>query len=355
MIGPSTTLRANRIAFALVALLSVLPSSACDLCAIYRATNARGESSSGFLLTISQQFIHYGTLQKEGEEYHPTPSEPPFDDAYLDTSITHIVPAYNFSEQFGVSLNMPIIYRRFHRVQYDPYPLLDSNGNFVFNTDTDETGSIFGLGDISLIGRWTPLRISKMKYSFVGSLFAGIKFPTGDTDRLEREVDRERELREAYYPGIEHLHPKGGIHQHDLTLGSGSYDGVFGGALTVRYDRWFFGAQGQYYLRTTANWYRFGDEIIASGGPGVYLLSKKAFTLALQANAIYDTMARDVVFDVKSTETGWRSWYIGPLLSLTWGDHFSANAGVDIPLKIENNGLQTVPDYRFHGGLSWRF
>ena len=91
-----------------VALLCVLfgvSAQACDLCAIYRATNARGESSSGFLLTLSEQFVHYGTLQFEGERYQKNAI---LDQARLDTSLTHIVPAYNFSEQFGVSLNLEL-------------------------------------------------------------------------------------------------------------------------------------------------------------------------------------------------------------------------------------------------------
>ena len=28
---------------------------------------------------------------------------------------------------------------------------------------------------------------------------------------------------------------------------------------------------------------------------------------------------------------------------------------IDLPLRIANNGFQNVPDYRLHGGLSWRF
>src|SRR5439155_18541923 len=126
--------------------------------------------------------------------------------ARLDTSLTHVVPAYNFSEQFGISLNIPIIYRSFHRVQ------LGLSGT------EDEIGSLSGLGDISLIGRWTPLRIAEMKYSIVGSLFAGVKFPTGDTDRLDREVEPELAFQsDPANQGI-HAHALGGIHQHDLTL-----------------------------------------------------------------------------------------------------------------------------------------
>src|SRR4051794_29006599 len=98
MIGPSMTARANRIVLFLIPIVAAMTllksSNACDLCAIYRATNARGESSSGFLFTLSEQFMHQGTLQREGESYYKLP----YNLAFLDTSITHIVPGYNFSE-----------------------------------------------------------------------------------------------------------------------------------------------------------------------------------------------------------------------------------------------------------------
>src|SRR6266850_708770 len=282
------------------------PAPACELCAIYRATNARGESTSGLLLTLSEQFVHYGTLQREGEPYHAFPL---LAEARLDTSLTHIVPTYNFSEQFGVSLNLPIIYRSFHRVQ-----LIPGQGE-----PEDETGTIFGLGDASLIGRWTPLRISEMKYSIVGSIFGGVKFPTGDTDRLDREVNQELQLPPIFQQT--HAHATGGVHQHDLTLGSGSFDAIFGAAITLRWDRWFLSSQGQYYLRTEAHSYQFGDEIMISGGPGAYILLNKAATLTLQANASYDTMAADTILGQQSTETGFTAWYFGPQLNFTWHDH----------------------------------
>jgi hypothetical protein len=47
--------------------------------------------------------------------------------------------------------------------------------------------------------------------------------------------------------------------------------------------------------------------------------------------------------------------YLGPQLNLSIGEHFSLNAGVDIPIEIDNRGLQNVPDYRLHGGMSFRF
>jgi len=189
----------------------------------------------------------------------------------------------------------------------------------------------------------------------VGSLFAGVKFPTGDTDRLDQEVAPELAFQsDPANQGI-HAHAFGGIHQHDLTLGSGSYDGIFGAALTARYDRWFFNFQPQFYMRTRAHDYRFGNEVMISGGPGAYLVLNKSATLTLQLNAMYDTMEKDTIVHLKNNETGFTAWYMGPLVNFTWQDHFAANIGVDIPLRIMNNSYQTVPDYRIHGGLSWRF
>ena len=49
------------------------------------------------------------------------------------------------------------------------------------------------------------------------------------------------------------------------------------------------------------------------------------------------------------------TWSMGPSFIFSWGEHFSAQAGVDVPLRIRNNGVQNVPDYRVRGGLTWRF
>jgi hypothetical protein len=66
-------------------------------------------------------------------------------------------------------------------------------------------------------------------------------------------------------------------------------------------------------------------------------------------------MAHDRLLGQTSARTGSTGWYFGPQINLTLGEHFSANAGVDIPLQITANGFQNVPDYRIHGGFSWRF
>ena len=66
-------------------------------------------------------------------------------------------------------------------------------------------------------------------------------------------------------------------------------------------------------------------------------------------------MKRDRVLGLETPFTGMTSWYLGPAFTFTFGEHFSAQASVDVPLRIQNNGVQNVPDYRIRAGLTWRF
>jgi len=329
-----------------LALIPAWPARSCDLCSIYNADSLRTERSSGVVFSLSELFVPYRTEQLKGEE---VPSRNP---DYLDKSITHLVPTFNFGKTFGASLNVPIVYEDFKRKSV----VVGSNRRL--NIVTDE-GTEFGLGDAALIGRWTAFQRSEMEWSAAFNVLAGVKFPTGNTDPLHDEAVQVRRYNVLVGPG--HAHdalgiPVSGVHARDVSLGSGSFDGVFGTTLNLRYGRWFFNNQVQYYLRTEGeSTYQYGNELMISGGPGAYLVSADQWTLSLQVNAAYETMARDELFGKKSDHTGMTAWYIGPLLNLTWRERLSANIGVDVPLSISNNGFQNVPDYRIHGGVAWRF
>src|SRR5688572_9823899 len=104
------------IATIIAAFLTAL-SPACELCSIYSTENAsarRGEGSSGFIFTLSQQYVPFDTLQVEGEKASGAPF---FEAAYMNSAISHFVPTYNFSSRFGVSLNVPYVYRDFRRTE----------------------------------------------------------------------------------------------------------------------------------------------------------------------------------------------------------------------------------------------
>ena len=331
-------------AFLLFIALEAAP--ACELCAIYNASGANGGLNDGFTFTVAEQYVPYDTSQFNGQVVHlRNPS-------YVNSSITHLVPTYNFSSRFGVSLNVPLEYLSFKRTDL----LYSLSAPPVLFT---EQGTESGLGDMALVGRVALYQLTEMSHGVVVSVLGGVKFPTGNSSRLQEEVAQAELFQSFLPPGTPHdplSHSVSSVHQHNLALGSGSYDGVFGLTTSARWGRWYFNGQFQYYLRTEGeSGFQYGNELMISGGPGAYVLLGDAFTLSLQANAAYDTMARDQVLGQTSNETGMTAWYLGPLLALTWGSHFSANAGVDIPMSIANSGFQSVPSYRIHGGVSWRF
>jgi hypothetical protein len=313
---------------------------------VYSASDARGGANEGFLFTVAEQFVPFHTLQFDGREVTgPNPD-------FLDGSITHLVPGYNFSRRIGVSLNVPLVYHSFQRkdVRYS------LSGPPVFFT---ERGTELGLGDMSWIGRITVLDLSHMKYAIVVNVLGGVKFPTGDASRLRDEAQQTGIFDAFLPPGTPHDplgHSVSAVHQHDLALGSGSFDGIIGLTLSSRWERWFFNSQFQYYWRTEGeSSFQYGDELMLSGGPGRYLVLGERCTFSLQANVAYETTARDRLLGRTSDRTGMTAWYVGPQILVTLGDRLSALAGADLPVRIENNGLQAVADYRIHGSVALRF
>ena len=311
---------------------------ACELCAIYNADAAKEGGGRGFSLAIAEQYIPYGTVQLNGRELPPSI----LDQAFLDSSTTHVVPGWNFSDAFSLNLNLPIIHNDYKRFQLTGTGILR------------EAGHETGIGDLALIARWRVIQKQLGETTFSVNLLGGVKFPTGDPGWVKAEVDSTRALDAIY--GIGHQHSISGVHQSDLALGSGSYDGVMGLTANAQWKRLFCNAQFQYYLRTVGESdYRYGNEWMLSGGPGFFILLHPERSLSLQLLAAYDNAAPDTVLDRENLNSGMTAIYLGPQLQLALGSRFTANAGVDIPLRIENQGLQNVPNYRFHAGVSYRF
>ena len=191
---------------------------ACDLCAVYSAAESRGEIGKGLYAGVAEQFTHFGTLQEDG---HKVPNEA---NQWLDSSITQLLLGYNFNERVGVQFNLPLIHRSFSRPE-------------GFETDRDTES---GLGDSLLLGHLQVLRNESQDGTFTWNLLAGVKLPTGSSDRIAEELD------EVEVPGA----PESGIHGHDLALGSGSWDGLVGTSVYGRWQRAFATASVQYAIRS---------------------------------------------------------------------------------------------------------
>jgi len=305
------------------------PAMACDLCSIYSAMQARGEVNKGFTLGVAEQFTHYGALQEDG---HQVPNSL---NQHLDSSISQLFAGYNFTDRFGVQVNLPIIYRLFQRA--------DDTGGV-------ERGTESGVADVSLVANFLAYRQATKKFTFAWTVHGGIKFPTGSSDRLKEELD------ELTAPPPPPGAPDSGIHGHDLALGSGSVDGIVGTGLFARRHRSFFTANAQYTIRTKGDFdYRYANDLTWWGGPGVFLALNESYSVALQLNVSGESKGRDTFQGAKADDTGITSVFLGPQISVTWGERLSAEVGVDLPMSIDNTALQSVPDYRVRAAVNWRF
>jgi hypothetical protein len=306
--------------FAMKILISVVlagactqPVLGCDLCSVYAATEAQGGSGKGFFGGVAEQFTHFGTVQEDG---HKVASE----GQYIDSSVAQVFAGYNFNNNVGVQLNLPVIYR-------------------AFGSETIH-GTELGIGDVSLVGTFTPYRHLSERFNFSWTLLGGVKFPTGDSSRLNTP---DSELPE-------------GIGGHDLALGSGSYDGLVGTGASGRWKRLFASASLQYAIRSEGDFqHQYANDLTWFGGPGVYLVLGHQYTLSLQAVVSGETKGKDTFSGVPDGDSAETLVYLGPQVNLTWGSRLAVVAGVDLPVSRDNSGLQVLPDYRVRGAVTLRF
>src|SRR5438309_4681092 len=252
---------------------------ACDLCGCYTpqleampGMEAAPSRSwlTGWYGAVGEQFTRFATVQVDGSEVaNPTGQ-------YENSSITQLVAGYQINSRFALQMNLPLIYREFKRPE----------GLQI------DRGTVSGLGDISLLLKTVVFHYAspaRRSFEFEGKnpvavehepdftvsaiLLTGIKFATGDSSQLEEE------FHEVEIPGA----PESGIHGHDLTLGTGSYDGIFGEQTALRYKNIFFETNIQFTLRGDgAHQYHFANDLVWSGGPGYYIVRNRDIIFGLQ-------------------------------------------------------------------------
>lgn len=347
-------------------LLAAAAAPACDLCGTTLIQHP-WDPRAGFTIGASEQFTRMGSLYQDGREIDNDA------DQKLDSSITQIFLGYHFTPTLGVQVNVPLIRRTFRRA-----------------TEAGiEEGSVQGLGDVAVTVNWLAINHRKDDFTFQFGVNAGVKFATGDSDRVKEEAEHHEHGEEE--PESEfRLVPTGmlsvvggvivpayrlvaapregggddeaeneipeGVHGHDLALGTGSIDLMLGATFHARWKRIFFTGELQYALRGDGEHsYDYGDDLMWSGGPGVTLIDRETHTLSMQFICSGETKSEDEFRGVRSNDTAMTQVFLGPKISGTWRDRFSAEVELDVPVHQENSGVQIAPDYRLRAALSWSF
>lgn len=299
-------------------------ATACDLCAAFRSMEAKS-ASPGVYASVFEQFSHFNKLQLNGSEVNDPAGQ------VLDSSVTQFVAGYQVNDKIGLQLNVPYLRRSYKRAE-----------GF-----TIDRGTVAGLGDIDLIGHYRFFQHASTSVLFAADLIGGVKFPTGNSDRLREELSEEEGM-----PGA----PESGIHGHDLALGSGSYDGIVGTAVFTSWRHLFINGGIQYAVRGRgAIDYRYANDVNWYIRPGGYLWLTHTGTLGLQLDISGEHKGNDDLAGIAAEDTGVTAIYIGPEFTFTWKDNLSAELGSGIPIVMNNTALQLVPGYRIKAALTWRF
>lgn len=336
--------------WSLATTLALCPvtAHACDVCAVYTATE-QGESRTGFRIGLATQYTHYGTLKENGDEV-ANPAHESF-----DSIITQVLLGYQLTPRIGFQLNLPLITRQFERVH---------DGRRV-------RGNVSGPGDMTLLAHVLVHSVVTETSIFRFSLLGGLELPTGDAHFLGEELDEVRAAKRA--GGVRRLVPRhvvggpdpaepgatpheSGVHGHDLALGSGSVDGLVGGEIFWSWQRAFITGSLHYAIRTEGDFaYRIANELSWSGGPGAYVLLGHDYSLALQALVTGETKGKDHQLGVKLDDTAVTNLYVGPRVLFTWGTSLGLEGSFELPVVQHTTELQIVGDYRMRGAAVWRF
>lgn len=288
------------------------------------------------------------TLEHAAEHAHDEHAHVHSLDSISSAAINY---SYGLTRDLMVTLRLPYVSRTGIR-----------EGHFEGGAaEVHDHGDADGIGDASALAQW---RFMNNGASGTSAAFVlGVKAPTGKTDETDGEGER---LDTEFQPG------------------SGSWDGMFGLAMTQRLGAWSLDGSvlytvvgegshdtdlgDRFYYNVAVSYRLLGaasgpmglgnkdhDHSSHKHGPAGHAEAKSsgpALDLVLELNGEWqDKQEADGEADGNS---GGHTLYIAPGLRLSQ-DQWSGFASVGIPIVNELNGVQAEPDWRLNTGVSVGF
>lgn len=202
--------------FWMIIFLAVGPGLlACDYCLLTQGISPL-ETSHGFGFRIDERYTRLSTLT-ENRRRIPNP-----DDEIETHWTTQLTGFYSVTPRLTLTAVVPVA-RRFGRESEIPLPdavVSPMRGSQLFSKSNSVSGiqheggsgSSFGLSDITVLGRFQLLQRHTLTSTLIAALQAGVRLPTGKTDR----TNDEGEVLEA------HIQPGTGAFNYLFGL-SGNY------------------------------------------------------------------------------------------------------------------------------------
>lgn len=210
--------------------------------------------------------------------------------------------------------------------------------------EAHEHGDSFGAGDLVLLSKWRLLEVPVEVAPLIG-----LKVPTGETHEKDEAGKR---------------------FETDHQPGSGSWDGLFGLAVTKRSGSWTWSASGLYTLATEGTQDTdLGDHITVGLGAAYRINHHQPHSHAHDSAAphAHRPLAADLILELlweqrrpevtsgrKNPESGETQLWIAPGIRLNFG-RWGWATSVGVPVAQDFNGAQHEPEIKLLTVLSTGF
>ena len=215
-------------------------------------------------------------------------------------------------------------------------PYLDKTLDLTTSTGRVQR-SDSGLGDVTMLGRYTLYTRDRLGDTRRFAPFVGLKLPTGD----DSEQDSLGRLPQP------------------LQLGSGSWDPIVGAIFTWQTFDWQLDSAVQYRFNTEANNFEFGDQARLDLSfqyrlwPRTLGAGVPAFVYGvLESNLIY--AGKNEVGGISDPNSGGTTWFLAPGVQLVT-KRAILEASIQIPTVQDLNGLALENDYIVRAGFRVNF
>jgi len=342
-------------ATATACVVGIGSANACDICGIYSAVQFENPSAHSFRVGLAEQFTDLRRVQRDGNYVDNV------DHQFLKSSVTQVLSSYDVSNSTSLQLVLPVIGRDYRRIQ----------------EGEPQNGSLFGIGDMSLIGNYVPVHYSNGDTIVRWRLFTGVELPTGDAHMLGEEATPGHHEPEApagdddhgedaghddhmghKHGGVDHQSgAENAIHGHDLALGSGSWDVPFGTGVTLQYGKYVSQTDAQYTMRTPGAYdYKYANDWVWATALGRYLYLTDDSQVSLRARLSGQYKGKDTgkggyVYE----DTAMNTTFIGPEVTALLHHSWLGVLGWDVPVNTNNSDLQMAPSWRIRATLTYRF
>lgn len=320
----------NSMIFAalMLGVAPLLPTTgrACDFCLLQQGISPL-ETLSGAGARLTQR---YTLLDSVYRGTHEVPNPGALEE-YWTTDLSGF-----YSPLPGLLLLANLPYRVTH---VDGHMHVHANGVVELH---DDKGGDEGIGDMALLARYTFFTRHTLDSSTLLAFTAGVKLPTGSTNG--RTDDGEY------------------LDAH-TQLGTGSWDGLFGGSFNYSRGRWSVSGNA---LATLAGEgeagdgkHEFGDSVNydATGRFRIFPAVPGGAASALFASfgIAGEWRGREIEDGMRAVDSGGHTLYLVPGLQWNIGPHWSAEFSYRHAVHHDLNAIQLGEDYKVFGSLTYLF